>query len=362
MNYTKALGTNVKNKLNSFVTTLLVLACSLLASLPARATPTLNAGDVVVIGWSAISNTVRILPLVTIPSGTVLNFTDQGWNQATNAFSTTVTTDGTISWTTTATINAGTILSLQIGQSSPSAASTPVIMTDVTNNVVLWTSAALPASVTITGFTLTTGDPMSIAGDQILIYQDTAANPFFIFGFNNSGGTVDATNWNTSLAPTLTASMIPNGTGSQNALTNGVDAIGMVGGASQQDNVQYTGPTTGTNRAGWLARFTTLSNWSGDNTGTTVVPTISTSSGTSVSVVSPQTITFGAQSAQTFSTGGTFAVNPLATASSGLTVTYSSTTTGVCTVSGSTVTMVSAGTCTIAADQAGNSSFSAAAQ
>jgi hypothetical protein len=37
-----------------------------------------------------------------------------------------------------------------------------------------------------------------------------------------------------------------------------------------------------------------------------------------------------------------------------------SSTTGVCTVSGTTVTLVSDGTCTITATQAGNANFSAA--
>ncbi len=49
-----------------------------------------------------------------------------------------------------------------------------------------------------------------------------------------------------------------------------------------------------------------------------------------------------------------------ATASSGLTVSFASTTTGVCTVSGTTATLVSAGTCTIQATQAGNSDYLAA--
>lgn len=76
-----------------------------------------------------------------------------------------------------------------------------------------------------------------------------------------------------------------------------------------------------------------------------------------------QTITFAAQtSPRTFTAGSTFSISPIATASSGLTVTYSSLTTSVCTVSGTTVTMVAAGTCTIAADQAGNSTYAAAAQ
>jgi len=75
-----------------------------------------------------------------------------------------------------------------------------------------------------------------------------------------------------------------------------------------------------------------------------------------------QTITFGPQAAQTYAPSGTFAINPLATTTSGLTITYSSSTPGVCTVAGTTVTIVAVGTCTIAADQAGDASFNAAPQ
>ncbi len=70
-----------------------------------------------------------------------------------------------------------------------------------------------------------------------------------------------------------------------------------------------------------------------------------------------QTITFGALSNKPAGAAD-FAVS--ATASSGLTVTFSSTTTGVCTVSGSTVHLVTTGTCTIKADQAGNATYNAA--
>ena len=71
-----------------------------------------------------------------------------------------------------------------------------------------------------------------------------------------------------------------------------------------------------------------------------------------------QTISFG--SAPSVTVGGTGALS--ATASSGLAVAFTSQTTGVCTVSGSTVTGVSAGVCTIAADQAGNSQYAAATE
>ena len=70
-----------------------------------------------------------------------------------------------------------------------------------------------------------------------------------------------------------------------------------------------------------------------------------------------QTITFNNPGAQNFGTSPTLS----ATASSGLPVTFTSTTAGVCTVTGAgALTFVAAGTCTIHADQAGNASTSAA--
>ncbi len=69
-----------------------------------------------------------------------------------------------------------------------------------------------------------------------------------------------------------------------------------------------------------------------------------------------QTISFGSQSAKIFG-AAPFVLNPLATASSALTVIYSSATPAVCTVVGSSVTLLRPGTCSIAADQPGNPSF-----
>ena len=80
-----------------------------------------------------------------------------------------------------------------------------------------------------------------------------------------------------------------------------------------------------------------------------------------------QTLTFPAQvpGSHTFVAGGTFAIDPLATSDRPKSVSpivYSSLTTRVCTVANTTVTMVAPGTCTLAADQAGNASYSAASQ
>jgi uncharacterized protein (TIGR03437 family) len=71
-----------------------------------------------------------------------------------------------------------------------------------------------------------------------------------------------------------------------------------------------------------------------------------------------QTIAFAALSSQTLG-AAPFAIG--ATASSGLPVSFASTTAAVCTVSGSTVTLVAVGTCTIQATQAGDSTTWAAA-
>jgi len=74
-----------------------------------------------------------------------------------------------------------------------------------------------------------------------------------------------------------------------------------------------------------------------------------------------QTITFTSTAPGSATVGGA-TYTATATATSGLPVTFTSTPTSVCTVSGSTVTFVAAGTCTVAADQAGNAAWAAAAR
>ena len=77
-----------------------------------------------------------------------------------------------------------------------------------------------------------------------------------------------------------------------------------------------------------------------------------------IRVKDTQTITFTAPS-DTDMTGGPVTVS--ATASSGLAVAYASTTPSVCTVGGSSVTLVSPGTCTITTSQPGDVNYAAAA-
>ena len=72
-----------------------------------------------------------------------------------------------------------------------------------------------------------------------------------------------------------------------------------------------------------------------------------------------QSITFTAPATQTY---GVAAPTLIATSTSGLAVSFSSTTTAVCTVSGTALTLVNSGSCTVTANQAGNATYAAAAQ
>ncbi|UWH41925.1 tandem-95 repeat protein [Shewanella xiamenensis] len=80
----------------------------------------------------------------------------------------------------------------------------------------------------------------------------------------------------------------------------------------------------------------------------------------SITPAAPQTITFNNPGAQTFGTTPTLTAS--SSAGGGYVVTFTSSTPGVCTVSGTTLTFVTAGTCTINANQAGDSSYLAAPQ
>jgi|GEM_PF-1362849 len=80
-----------------------------------------------------------------------------------------------------------------------------------------------------------------------------------------------------------------------------------------------------------------------------------------------QTLTFPAQtmSSRAFTANAAFAIAPLATSAepnSGQPIVYTSATAAVCSVAGTTVTMLATGACTIAANQAGDGNYNAATE
>ena len=110
------------------------------------------------------------------------------------------------------------------------------------------------------------------------------------------------------------------------------------------------------------ASYTTPATTTADS-GTSFTVTVSNSAGNVTSNAAALTVNLASQTI-TFNNPGTQTVGtplPLsATASSELTVSFASQTTGVCTVSGTTATFAAAGTCTIQATQAGNSTYAPA--
>ncbi len=107
----------------------------------------------------------------------------------------------------------------------------------------------------------------------------------------------------------------------------------------------------------------TVTVWEYDNSDCSGYNSTGTSNNSATIVVkAPQTITFDA--APTGVTVGAIGVSVSATATSTLDVAYSSTTPSICSVDGSSgaLTLLAMGTCTIAADQAGNGTYEAAPQ
>jgi hypothetical protein len=110
-------------------------------------------------------------------------------------------------------------------------------------------------------------------------------------------------------------------------------------------------PLTGFTFGGWSGACTSVS-------GTTCTVMLDESKSVIASFTKTQTIALGA--APALLVGGTGALS--ATASSGLPVSFSSLTPSICIVEDLSVTGVAAGTCTIAANQAGDGDYSAAPQ
>jgi hypothetical protein len=146
--------------------------------------------------------------------------------------------------------------------------------------------------------------------------------------------------------PSVTFDAGMSSTATAAANTNGTCSSTLSGGSAFATAISFT-PT-----AGGTATVSLSATDQAGNSGTVTI------TGAGQTSISAQTITFSNPGPQVVGTPLTLS----ATASSGLTVAFASTTTSVCTVSNNVATFLTAGTCTIDANQAGNASFSAAPQ
>lgn len=167
-----------------------------------------------------------------------------------------------------------------------------------------------------------------------------------------------------------------------NAIVPGAPTVGAATAGDTQASVTFTAPVNNGGNA--ITGYTVTSN-PGGLTGTaasspvtvtgltngvsyTFTVTATNSAGTgsasatsnAVTPAAPQTITFANPGTQNFGTTPTLSAST--TAGGGYPVVFTSATTGVCTISGGTLTFVTAGTCTIDANQPGDALFLAATQ
>ena len=146
---------------------------------------------------------------------------------------------------------------------------------------------------------------------------------------------------------------------------NGVAAAAATSSISMTDSAALLGGTTSANLAGGSATFSNLI-LTAPTSSDTLTATLALNSSLNLTASSTSFATSGqAQSISFPAIGGlqvaTTTLGLSATASSGLTVAFASTTPSTCTVSGTTASLLAAGNCTIQATQAGDGTFAAAA-
>ncbi len=228
-------------------------------------------------------------------------------------------------------------------------------------------------TVTLTGTNLTNASAVTFGGNAATITANTATSITATVpagagsvgvAVTTAGGTATAVNAY-SYIPTL-------------SVTPGAATGTSVGGAFSQSNPASggTAPYVYALASGALPAGVSLNTATGAVTGTPTTAgafayaiqatdsqgTPATATGATVSgtiTKGTQTISFAALADASLS------ASPLtasATSSSGLAVAFTSATTGVCTVSGTSVTLLGPGTCTLNADQAGDANWNAATQ
>ena len=234
---------------------------------------TLSAGDIAFTGYNSSATTYDNFSFVVLKSGglasgTQIMFTDNGWNNVANSFT---SNEGIVLW-------------------------------QATSNIPQFTQVVITSSLTPATYTLSSGSTtkittsvinLSTAGDQVLAFQGNVSSPTFISAIHMNAditGTVSTfAAWdNFSNGVSTARSAIPPG------LTNGTDAIMVATGTStltEFDNSIYncTGATLATGLSAMRASINNVANWSmQDVTVYTIPPSCTFSIGSALSATQSQ--------------------------------------------------------------------------
>ncbi|MFY9744605.1 MAG: hypothetical protein WAK21_21575 [Candidatus Sulfotelmatobacter sp.] len=214
-----------------------------------------------------------------------------------------------------------------------------VSASSASSGTVTYSLVSGPATISNTGSVVITGTgTVVIAASQVARGNYTAASTTTSFTVNSEAQAITFANPGTQTVATPLTLSATSTSGLTVALTSTTPGVCTVSGTSV--TLIATGTCTiDASQAG-----------NNDYTAATMVPQSFTVNGEA------QTITFANPGTETVGTPLTVS----ATSTSGLSVTFSSTTPSVCTVSGTTVTFLTIGTCTMDANQAGNSTYAAA--
>ncbi|MEP9357665.1 Ig-like domain-containing protein [Sphingomonas sp. KR3-1] len=300
----------------------------------------------------------------TVPTGTTLS--------AGGALTGTPTTAGTFNFTVTATdsstVGSGGPYTVANNYSVAVAKGSQTITFAALSNASL---SASPLTLTATttspltvGFASTTTGVCTVSGTTLTLVATGTCSV--------TASQAGDANWNAASDVVRSFTVTP----ANLVITNNA-ATGLAVGASYSQANPASGgvaPYTYSLSAGAFVPGTTLNGSTGTVSGTpTVAGTFSyivratDSQGPAVTADTPVTTVTIAKGTQTISFGAlsnaSLSASPLtlsASATSGLAVGFASTTTGVCTVSGNSVTLLTTGTCSLTASQAGDSNWNAA--
>jgi len=204
----------------------------------------LTAGDIAILGVNAdATKSFAFVALTDIPANTKITFTDNAWTAAAGPFA---TTEGSIEWTHTSIVSAGTVITLTV---------------DVN-----------PYLTTLGTITTSTNFNLSTSGDQIIAFADTwtnrpttASDSKFLYAFSLENFiTSSTTSSNTSYLPSALSGASVAMTTSATETDNAYFANG--------STVQTTVSISGT-KAELLALFNDASKYYQNNTGPLTFPT-----------------------------------------------------------------------------------------
>ena len=213
--------------------TLLLFLLACLTGINTHAQTTLTAGDIAFTGFNSDSpDAFSFVLLTNVSAGTVINFTDCGWNDGSpGAFSC-------------------------LGGES----TTPLTWTVAAGGLLCGTEITITGALASAGLISGTALNFSNLADQVFAFQGTFASPTLIAGLSNnvSVTTTDA-NWDGATTDGNTSAL-------PDELTNGVNAIRLFSGVTSEiDNWQYNCAVTSGDKTTLAAAINNLSNWTSNN-------------------------------------------------------------------------------------------------